>query len=519
MIIQSAKNRRTTFVRLILFIFFLTGFVIIISPVSAVHNNKSAFPQKPITLIVHSKAGSGIDLMCRKISAISVNSKYCSRPIVVENHTGGGGNIAMQKVNDKKADGYTMLAVTKSFISTSLLSNNNISLQDFDLLACMVSDSECLIVNTASKIKSFADLKKSAQQKKGKQKWIGPFVGGTDHLMAIKTMLKTNTTARWIPYDTGSEAIAGIMGNHEAVYIGNPGDTKGRPVLKIIAVASEQRLEEFSSVPTFKELGYDLVEDLWRGIAIKAGTPLNTRKYLLTLLQKISNNPEWQKFISSSAARPVFITGKPLIDKIKTEQTEAKQGLMHAGIISESKNKTNKNFTPSPWASLIPVTILGIFFYFKYPDFSSTGALGFFFLGLAGFFYTMTLTFPAGKLNASVGPASTPKMWSYLIFIFAGILCAKEFSNIFKHNHNTQQQDKSKCLSSGVKIVIAYCIAMAIYIFALDKIGYFAATLIAMPLAIHFLGFKNKILIVIVTIAYLLFAWITFTKALGVPLP
>jgi len=80
---------------------------------------QAAYPEKPITILVHSKPGSGIDIASRQLAKIA--RKYTDATILVENKIGASGIIAMEELLSRKNDGYSVLAVTKSFISTILL--------------------------------------------------------------------------------------------------------------------------------------------------------------------------------------------------------------------------------------------------------------------------------------------------------------------------------------------------------------------------------------------------------------
>ena len=103
------------------------------------------YPAKPISIIVHSKPGSSIDYMARKVAEIA--RKHSDVAFVVENRSGTQGLVAMQHVLDMKADGYTLLGVTKSFLSTVMVNKSKVSLNDFQFIANMVSDPDALISN------------------------------------------------------------------------------------------------------------------------------------------------------------------------------------------------------------------------------------------------------------------------------------------------------------------------------------------------------------------------------------
>jgi hypothetical protein len=332
---------------------------------------------------------------------------------------------------------------------------------------------------------------------------------------------------------------------HGSVYVGNPVDIKGRPALKIIALASDKRLDSFPDVPTLKELGCDLTEDLWRGFCMKKGVSLKARQYIINFLQKISLDPEWRQFILDSSARPVFITGDEFAKKITRESQEAEQAMIHAGIISKSqasdslsfngaKDGGNINFLHKTWFLCFAAPLFcGIYLFFKRPGFSGEGVLGMFFVGLGAAFYNLALLFPKGKLSASTGPAAAPLMWAFLIMLFALVLSVKNLARAFKKSPDRAGAcpepeagqssgtgiSGSDISGSGVRLVLIYCAAMLMYIYLLNITGYFIATAIFMPPAIYSLGFKKKKIIVITTCAYLFFAWFTFIKALGVPLP
>ena len=94
------------------------------------------YPAKPISIIVHSKPGSAIDYMARKVAEIARN--YSDVAFVVENRSGTQGLVAMQHVLDLKADGYTLLGVTKSFLSTVMVNKSKVGLGDFQFIANMV---------------------------------------------------------------------------------------------------------------------------------------------------------------------------------------------------------------------------------------------------------------------------------------------------------------------------------------------------------------------------------------------
>ena len=200
-------------------------------------NSDAAYPNKPVTIVVHSKPGSAIDLMSRKVAEIA--RKYSKEPFVVENRPGTQGIVAMQYVVDRKADGYTLLGVTKSFLSTLIVNKSDVSISDFSFLAKMISDPEAIITNKKRGFNTILDVVEDA--KKHKQNWIGPGTGSRDHLMAIKTWKKLGIEAEWVDYKSGPQSILAMMRDEAPIYVGNPADITGKKDLKIVALAAKVR--------------------------------------------------------------------------------------------------------------------------------------------------------------------------------------------------------------------------------------------------------------------------------------
>ena len=174
----------------------------------------------------------------------------------------------------------------------------------------LVSDPESLIVRKNSPIRTLDQIVADAKAKKGGQIWVGPAAGGNDHIMAMKTWKALGIQAKWVPFESGDEAMVALMGGHGAVYVGNPGDVTGKPDLENAVIASPKRLEgePWSKIPTFKELGVKGLDEelMWRGFAITKGIPEEARKFYVDLITKVSNDPQWRKYIEDEGADSVF---------------------------------------------------------------------------------------------------------------------------------------------------------------------------------------------------------------------
>jgi putative tricarboxylic transport membrane protein len=266
------------------------------------------FPERPINIVVYLKPGGAGDVFARRFDKIA--AKYSDAKFVIVNKPGAGGMTALTSIVNGKADGYNLAYVTKSNIAQFADTEAKITIDDLDWLAMMVSDPESLIVLKSSPIRTLAQIVADAKAKKGAQLWLGPAAGGNDHIMARRTWKTLGIEAKWVPFESGDEAMVALMGGHGVVYVGNPGDVTGKPDLENAVISSPKRLEgePWNKIPTFKELGVKGLDEeiMWRGFAIKKGIPDEVRKFYIDLITKVSNDPQWRKYIDEEGAEAVF---------------------------------------------------------------------------------------------------------------------------------------------------------------------------------------------------------------------
>jgi len=459
---------------------------------------------------VHSKPGSAIDITTRRLTQIA--AKYSKATFLVENKSGGSGIIAMREVLSRKADGYTVLAATKSFISTALLTRGGVQMADFYFLACVVIDPEVLITNRTSDVRSLEDIIKDARTKRGRQKWLGPLVGGVDHLMALKTWEHIGIHGEWIPFEGGSDALAALMGKHGAVYVGNPVDVKGRPELMLAAVAAKERLPEFPDTPTFSEKGFDLDQEvLWRGYALKQGTDSMAVHYLTKLFEQVTQDSDWLKFIRATSAQPVLLTHNVFTNMVQTDQLQAVNYLQTAGILSLAPDeKTVRTGLNAVVAFGVFILLAVLLFFFKREWFKGELLIPLFLIILSVFLYSLTLDFPSGKLSKTAGPAAMPRLWLYGLVIFNGWLLIQQM----RLKENLQKKsDANKMQAFGLAGLVL------LYLVVLPYLGYYLTTFLFLLTGSYLLRYRRHWLIFATAAGFTVLSYFVFYQILRVPLP
>lgn len=262
----------------------------------AAHAQK--YPVKPITLLCWSAAGSPVDLYARVMAKLL--AAELGQNVVVENRTGGSGIVMVNALLRAPADGYTIGANTITLATMFSEPNVTFKPDDLTLIARSQIDPYGLVVHTSTPFKTIDAFVEFARRKPGFVNVGGPFVMSGHRVAweAFSELAKIKTT--WVPYQGGGPALTAIAGGHVDAAATNPGNVKpmiAAGKVRVIAVSSEKRIEDFPDVPTYKERGWNLVRYQWRGIMAKAGTPRPVVDRLAAAMQKAQQTDEWKAYL------------------------------------------------------------------------------------------------------------------------------------------------------------------------------------------------------------------------------
>lgn len=254
-------------------------------------------PEKPITIMNYVKAGGGMDISTRKFAELA--AKYTDATIEVDNKNGSGGMIAAEYILEQPADGYTVFASTIAYVDNILSYEEDTQkyIWGFEWIDNIMADPYCVMVadtNNQTLDEIIADAKVN------KQIWCGP--AGAKNIAAIQFWKAFGMDASWVVYDSGPDALLAVISGQGVASVGNPGDVEGR-ALKHLVIATEEKLAKYPDVPNFTDLGYPALDKLsmWRGFAVKKGTPPEMIAWWQDLCQKITEDPEWIDFFNQKS--------------------------------------------------------------------------------------------------------------------------------------------------------------------------------------------------------------------------
>jgi len=279
------------------------------------------YPSKPIEFLIPFGAGGSADLMGRALA--SGTEKVIGQPVVPVNKPGAGGGIMYTELKNANPDGYKV-----GWNSTSILTSTNIGNVPFDYTAfehvCRVGfEGMALAVKADSPWKTFQDFVDFAKKNPGKVKIGNAGTGSGTHLAAVMMEKVPDIQAVHVPLGAQRRVSSLLGGEVEAICVPLPeaAPQVAAGAFRILATSTEARDPGFKDVPTLKELGYDVVIELFRGISVPKGTPQGVIKKLEEAFKKGSESEGFVK-ISNQYGFIIDFMGRDEFEKYMKVQNE-----------------------------------------------------------------------------------------------------------------------------------------------------------------------------------------------------
>ena len=281
------------------------------------------YPIKPIKIIVPFAPGGSNDVVMRLLAPTL--TEELGQSVIVENRPGGGATIGMDLVAKSKPDGYTLGVANTSFGANPFV----MSKMPFDTLKYFLPVSLVgkvplvVVVNPSFPVRSIKELIEYAKKNPETINYGSAGNASAPHLAGALFEYSTNTKMTHIPYKSGGEATAALLGNiTQLQFAAVPSAIQQIKSNRLIplAVTTIDRDESLPDVPTMDQSGlkdYDMAD--WIGIVVPAGTPEPIIKKLNDAFVKALSKNENRISLSKAGARPIGSSPDELKNLIQKE--------------------------------------------------------------------------------------------------------------------------------------------------------------------------------------------------------
>lgn len=254
------------------------------------------FPEKPVTLVSTSAAGSAGDVVVRLLREVMTSE--LGQPLVIENRDGAGGTVAIDNVLGAPADGYTVLSTGAGPIiyNPFLMKSVEYKVEDLTPVSMMTALPTILVVNPNLGVNTLAELVAKAKQEPGTITTSSAGNGTPTHLAAEMFMQLAEIELLHVPYRGTVAAATALLANEVDMSFSAPGNVAEqieRGELVALVVNDDKRLKNLPDVPTASEAGMpDFLVQAWFGLFVKAGTPDAAIEKISEAARKAVADPE-----------------------------------------------------------------------------------------------------------------------------------------------------------------------------------------------------------------------------------
>ncbi len=285
----------------------------------------SAYPTKPIEVIVPFTAGGTNDLLTRLVAEVA--KKYLGQPLVVVNKPGAGASIGVADVIGSKPDGYKLISVPSNFFSTTAyMQKTPFDPNDLTPVANFMEYKNGLIVKGNAPWKTLNDLLDYGRKNSGKLRWAHMNRGSALFIQTYLIFKKAGVTAVDVPYPGLVDCVFAVLGGHvdaAPVSYGGTRDHIKAGNARYLVVYSDKRFTEPANIPSASELGYPEVAKFRTLLSFYAhkNVPEEMRRTLLEAFKKTFEDPEFKKAFDTFGEAPVF-AGPEVIKKQILEESK-----------------------------------------------------------------------------------------------------------------------------------------------------------------------------------------------------
>lgn len=304
------------------------------------HAQATAYPAKPVRLIVPFPPGGGTDILARLVAQKLTEAKHWT--VVPDNRAGAGGTIGIAEAARAAPTGYDIVMGQKDNMVVAPWLYKNLSynpVKDLTAVAHVAYTPVVIVTQANSKFKTLDDVLKAARAAPDTVTYGSPGNGTTIHLAGEIFNGAARIKMRHVPYKGSNAAMMDVLAGNVDLMVSSVPSAMAQikaGKLRPLAVTSAKRSTSLPETPTVAELGYkDFDVSTWYGIFVPAGTPKDVVTTLNAEINKLLATPDMKAAIIAQGAEPQSMTPEQFGALLKTDYEKWKGIVQASGATIE----------------------------------------------------------------------------------------------------------------------------------------------------------------------------------------
>ncbi len=287
----------------------------------------------PVSYIIPFGPGGESDISAR-FQQPFFKEKF-GQDMVISYQPGGGGAVGWASLNGLSGNGQTIMGVNLPHIIIKPAQKDvGFTTDDLNTFYIFHYTPDAIVVTADSPYQTLADLVADAKANPGEVTMSGSGKASANHLAQIKFDKLAGTLTTYVPFKGTGAAVTALLGKQTKAEWGytTVGAKQGEAV-RMLAVAMEERHPLFPEVPTFKELGYDMVGGAYRGIALPNTADAATTKMWSDMIGEINNDAAFRQQMLDGGFAMLDVDADGMADFMKARIEEYLNDAREAGLI------------------------------------------------------------------------------------------------------------------------------------------------------------------------------------------
>jgi tripartite-type tricarboxylate transporter receptor subunit TctC len=304
----------------------------------AVAPAQDVFPGKrPIEFVVLFPAGTSADVTARVLA--EGMGRSLGTQVVVVNRPGGGGAVGYRYAAAQAPDGHHLVWNSNSISTTFHTGMLPFDYRSFVPVARVQNETPFLFVKGDARWKSLAELVQYVKANPGKLNVGNSGTGSHTHFSSVWLFRGAGARVVDVPF-SAAQVVPSLLGGHVDAVLQLPGALAGHVksgAVRALVALSAARDPAFPDVPTARELGINVVADLWRGVAAPMGTPQRIVSRLEEAIRATVASPEFVKGTGKLLVTPAFLPGAEFGKLIVKEDAEIAKAVQALDLRQDAK--------------------------------------------------------------------------------------------------------------------------------------------------------------------------------------
>jgi len=308
---------------------------------------ESAYPTKPIKLLIPSPAGSMYDSVGR-VCALEVEKKL-GQPLILDYKSGAGGTPAFVQTKNAAPDGYTLFISGLSTIRQPILENVGYEgAKDFTWIAGLAGINFAVMVPADSPFMTWADLLAWGKAHPEKVSYGAPSgLGNSAHMFTAEIASREKVEWTPVPYRASNDCMTALLSGQITfstdTIIGALGNIQGGKV-RLLAMATDARVANWPNTPTMRDLGYPISINSQFGISGPANMQPSVVRKIQDAFLFATEQPTFISLMEKAGQKPQYLNTADYTEFAVKAQVEQRTLLTKYGFAKKIRGENKHAF-------------------------------------------------------------------------------------------------------------------------------------------------------------------------------